>query len=96
MKVELGEGGLLFHHHGRSPALLHHFELRLLLAHLFLVPQLHLVVALQFLFRVTSLQIELDFNVSDVSLHNLIFLISLSSSRISLHSRNVLPSFLRL
>ena len=56
--------------------------------------QLHLIVPLQLLLCVTSLQIELNFNISDMSFHNLIFLISLSSSLIRFHCRNILPSLL--
>ena len=94
MKIELSKGGLLFHHHGRSPALIHLFKFSLLLANFFLMSQLHLVVPFKFFLCVASLQIQLDFNVSDVSFHNLIFRISLSACLIRFHSRYVLPSLL--
>ena len=57
MKVELSKGGLLFHHHGRPPALIHLFELSLLLANFFLMSQLHLVVPFKLFLCVSSLQI---------------------------------------
>ena len=76
MEVELGKGRLLLHQHHGSPLLLHHFELLLLLAHLLLVLELDLVIALEFLLCVASLQVEFDIEIAGMRFNDLLLAIA--------------------
>lgn len=60
MQIELGKGGLGFHHHDSPLTAFHQLNLSLLLSVVFLLFQLHLVVAHEFFFSVTHLQVQLE------------------------------------
>ena len=96
MEVELGEGRLLFHEHHGSLALLHHLELLLLLAHLLLVLELDLVVPLELLLGVASLQIQLELEVASMRLDDLLLVVALSLGLGCLEVGQVLSALLGL
>ena len=96
VQVQLGKGRLLLHHHHGTSTLLHCFKLLFLLSHGLLMGQFDLVVTLQLLLRVTSLQVELDFNIADMRFNLLGLAILGSLCLLGLQISEILAAFFGL
>ena len=96
VEVELGKRWLLLHQHHCALFLHNGFKLCLLLAHLLLVLEFHLIISLKLFLSVTSLQIELNLDIANMCFNFLRLAVFCLSCLVSFHLYKIFAAFFSL